>query len=331
MTGTDPLSLSVVVPTYNEAERIETCLASIFETCQAAEAVETFEVTLVDSNSTDRTIERATDYPITVLEIPDDDLTTPGAGRYVGTHYADGDAILFVDGDMELAEGWLPEAIAHVREDGVAAVDGHLDDVPENVTLEERDAVRGVALYDADALASVGGFDPFLDSLEDIHLGYELNGEGYRLLRLPVVAAHHPASDVVTETFRRWDRGYARGTGQAIRKSLSSPRLVAKYVYLVRYRLVIGGWLGVGVASLATGAGVLLWLVISAVGFGFVAAKREGVVDAAAWIVYKATLIVGLVLGLLDEPKPRGRFPIERVEVLTEGPIHDGSTAVAES
>lgn len=331
MTGVDPLSLSVVVPTYNEEERVEACLASIFEICQAAEAVGTFEVILVDSNSTDRTVERATDFPITVVEIPDDDLTTPGAGRYVGTHYADGEVVLFVDGDMKLAEGWLPEAIAHVRADGVAAADGHLDDVPADATLEERDSVRGVALYDADALASVGGFDPFLESLEDIHLGYELNAAGYRLVRLPAVAAHHPGSDMVTETFRRWNRGYSLGNGQAIRKSLSSPRLAAKHVYRIRHRLVIGGWLGVGVGSLATGAGVLPWLVISAVGFGSVAAVRGSVSDAAVWIGYKVSLIAGLVVGLFDEPKPRDRFPIERVEVLTEGPVHDGSTPFAES
>lgn len=329
MTGTEPVSLSVVVPTYNEEARVETCLESVFDACRAADAVGTFEVILVDSNSTDRTVELATEYPITVLEIPDDDLTTPGAGRYVGGHRAEGDAVLFVDGDMEVAEGWLQAAIEHVREDGVAAVDGHLDDVPEDAGLETRESVRGVALYDADALADTGGFDPFLESLEDVHLGMELNAAGYRLLRLPLVAAYHPGSNMITETFRRWEHGYSRGGGQTLRRSLSSPRLALKHVHRMRYRLVLAAWLAAGAASLATGAGVVLWLLGSVVGFAVVVSERDGVVDAAAYIAYKLSLLVGLVLGFLDEPKPRDAFPMEQVETVAVGTVHDGNSAEA--
>lgn len=318
----DEVSLSVVVPTYNEEAHVEACLESVFRACASTEAVETFEVVLVDSNSTDATVELATDYPVTVLQIPDDDLCTPGAGRYVGTHHADGDAVLFVDGDMEVAGDWLPGAVAHLREEGVAAVDGHLDEAPEGAALEERESVRGVALYDADALAAVGGFDPFLESVEDVQLGYELNAAGYRLLRVPTVSAHHPGSDVITETVRRWRNGYSRGNGQAIRRSLSSPQLVAKHVYRMRFRLVIGAWLGLGILSLATGVGALAWLVGSALGFRKIASERDGVVDAAGYVLYKLTLLVGLVLGLLERPTSPEQFPLDRIERVAEGGVH---------
>jgi GT2 family glycosyltransferase len=321
------LPLSVVVVTHNEEERIRECLESVFATCRP---LEEFEVLLVDSNSDDRTVERAMEYPVTVLRIPDDDLTTPGAGRYVGGKYADGELILFVDGDMVLTEGWLTEAMDLVREEGVAAVDGHLDEVPDDAETEPVDSVRGVALYDAEALRSVGGFDPFLESVEDISLGYDLNAAGYRLLRLPVVTAHHPGTTIVSESFRRWRKGYTRGNGQAIRKSLSSPRTVAKHVYRMRQRLVIGGWLGVGAVSLATGVGVLPWLALSVVGFGFVATKRDGPKDAAVYCLYKASLLFGVALGLLAEPKPREAFPLERVEPLEEGPVLEGSSALSD-
>lgn len=331
MTGTEPLSLSVVVPTYNEADRIEACLDSVFDACRAADAVESFEVVLVDSNSTDRTVELAREFPITVLEIPDDDLTTPGAGRYVGTRYVDGESILFVDGDMVLEDGWLPQALEYVADDGAAAVDGYLNEPPAHAEVREVDSVRGVALYDADALESVGGFHPYLESVEDIHLGFELNAAGYRLLRLPRVAASHPVADTISEPIRRWRRGYTRGTGQALRTSLTSPRLLPKHLYRIRFRLVLGVWLALGAASLASGGGVLVWLVLSVAGFGAVAAVRGGVSDAATWVGYKLSLLVGLVIGLFDEPDSPDRFPVERVEVLTVGPVHDGSTADTES
>lgn len=327
MTGDGSPPLSVVVVTRDEEERVGACLESVFETCRAADAVDAFEVVLVDSNSRDRTVERAREFPVTVLEIPDDDLTTPGAGRYVGTRHVDGEAILFVDGDMVLEAEWLPEALAHLEREGVAAVDGHLNDVPADAEVRTVDSVRGVALYDTDALESVGGFDPFLESVEDIHLGFELTAAGYRLVRLPRVAATHPAGGTLSEPFRRWRRGYTRGTGQAIRRSLASPRLLWKHLYRIRHRLALAAWAALGVASLATGAGVLAWLALSVVGVGVVAAARGGVTEGVAWVGYKASLLVGLVVGLLDEPTPPERFPTERVAVLAEAPVHDGSTS----
>lgn len=322
------LPLSVVVVTHNEEERIGACLESVFEACRTVEA---FEVVLVDSNSTDRTVEMAREFPISIVDIPDDELTTPGAGRYIGTRYVDGDAILFVDGDMILADGWLPEALEYIREDGVAAVDGHLNEAPAGGSVQEVDSVRGVALYDRAALESVGGFDPFLESVEDIHLGFELDAAGYRLLRLPRLVASHPTAETISEPFRRWRRGYTVGTGQAIRRSLGSPRLLSKHLYRIRFRVVIGAWLALGGASLATGGGALMWLALSVVGFAAVARRRGGTASAGRWVFYKTSLLLGLVLGLLDQPRPRESFPMDRVEVLAEGPVHDGSTTLAES
>jgi hypothetical protein len=91
----------------------------------------------------------------------------------------------------------------------------------------------------------------------------ELTVAGYRLVRLPRIAATHPAAETLSEPFRRWRRGHTRGTGQAIRRSLHSPQLLSKHLYRIRHRLVVAAWFALGVASLATGAGVLQW-------FGFV-------------------------------------------------------------
>lgn len=325
--GEESLPLSVVVVARDEEDRIRECIESVFSACSG---IETFEVLFVDSNSSDRTLERAGEYPVTVLRIPEDRLTTPGAGRYVGTAHADGDAILFVDGDMALTDEWLPAAMARLREPGVAAVDGHLNDVSEDASTRDVDSVRGVALYDAAALRSVGGFDPQLAAVEDIHLGYELDAAGHRLLRLPTIVARHPSREPLREPLRRWRRGYARGNGQAIRKSVRSPRLLAKHVYRVRHRLVVGAWCCLGVASLATGAGVLAWLLATALGFTVVTEKRGGPTEAVVYLLHKVSLIFGLALGLLDEPKPDGWFPLDRVEVVADGPVHRGTVAPLE-
>lgn len=312
-------ALSVVVVTYDEADRIRTCLDSVFDAC---EAVPDVEVVLVDSNSTDGTVERALEYPVTVRRIADDDLTTPAAGRHVGTQYASGDRILFVDGDMELADGWLPRALERLAEPGVAAVDGHLNEPPEHDEVRAVDSVRGVALYDAGALAAVGGFDPSMQSVEDVDLGYRLTAGGHRLERLPVVAAHHPPGDVLTEPLRRLRLGYMRGSGQALRRSVRSrsPRVFAMHLYRVRHRLVMTGWLLLGfLAAVATPA-LLLWAAGTLVGVG-VLVRRFGVLGAVSFLYYKGLSTVGLVLGFLERPDPPGAFPLEAVETVAEAPV----------
>lgn len=312
-------SLSVVVVTYNEADRVRTCLESVFDAC---EAVPDVEVVLVDSNSTDGTVERALEYPVTVLRIPDDELTTPAAGRHVGTRHASGDRILFVDGDMELADGWLPRALERLEEPGVAAVDGHLDEPAEDDEVRTVDSVRGVALYEADALEAVGGFDPFMQSVEDVNLGYRLTADGYRLERLPEVAAHHPPGDVLTEPLRRLRLGYMRGSGQALRRSMRSrsPRVFAMHLYRVRHRLVMTGWLLLGFLALVATPALLAWTLGTLVGVG-VLVRRFGFLGAVSFLYYKGLSTVGLVLGFLERPEPPGSFPLEAVETVAEAPV----------
>jgi len=101
------LPLSVVIITQNEEDQIETCIQSIFAACRSVSA---FEVVLVDSASTDRTVERAREYPVTILRIPEEHASN-GAGRFVGDQVARGELVLHVDGDMTLTETWLPRAI----------------------------------------------------------------------------------------------------------------------------------------------------------------------------------------------------------------------------
>lgn len=323
-TGEGSPQLSVVIVTYNEEARVRACIESVLEACRS---LTEFEVIHVDSNSTDRTVEYAAEYPITVLRIPSDDLTTPGAGRYVGTRVARGETILFVDGDMTLEGAWLSRAREHVRDDGVAAVDGHLNRPSEDTTVREVDSVRGVALYDAAALRSVGGFDPQLRSLEDIHLGFLLTAAGYRLLRLPEVAASHPEGSTLHEPFRRWSRGYAFGPGQVLRRSARSPELLAKYIWRFRYRLGTLVWLCAGAMALAVGPVALFGWALLSMGAVAVVVSRRGIFGAIEFGTQQLLGIAGIVVGLRDRPRPHESFPIETVEVVTEGPIHTGSTS----
>ncbi len=347
-----PLELSVVIVTYNEQDRISACIESVIAaSCDLAE----FEVILVDSNSTDRTVEIASAYPITILQIPDDELTTPGAGRYVGTQAARGELVLFVDGDMIVERDWLARALAIMQneqdsamqaeqesamqaelgvaasgEQGVgpvAAIDGHLNEPAPSGSITTVDSVRGVALYRREILQSVSGFDPSLESLEDIHLGFELTVAGYRLLRLPAVAASHPSRSSVTEPIRRWRQGYMVGTGQAIRKSVHSPALLGRHLFRLRHRLGLLAWLCVGAATALTPLLFAFWLGLSVLASGVLVTKL-GVRGGMRFLLGKLLGIVGLIRGVFVSPQPPAAFPLERVETCQLGPVQPSTSAV---
>jgi len=307
--------LSVVIVTYNEGERIETCLDSVLAATRDRDA----EIVLVDSNSTDDTVERAAAFPIAIYRITDDRVTTPAAGRFVGTGFTSGDRVLFVDGDMEVRSDWLDRALAVLdTHPDVAGVDGQLNTPAESDAIETVDSVRGVALYRRSALDRVGGFDPFLRSVEDIHLGFEVRAAGYRCCRLPEVAAEHPERQGLAEPLRRWRRGYAVGPGQALRRSLSDPGLLGQHLARMRYRLALAAWTVLGIATLAVPGATTLWIVGSAVALAGLAISR-GPGDAIQILVSKGLGLVGIARGVAMGVRPRSAFPMGVVECVQSG------------
>jgi len=324
-TTTRP-ELSVVIIAYNEEDRIEACLDSVFAACRT---VGTFEVILVDSNSTDRTVARASNYPITVLRIRSDSLTTPGAGRYVGTQAARAETMLFVDGDMALTETWLPHALTYLKTHAdVAAVEGCLNHSTQTEITEVKE-LGGFVLCDAGALAEVGGFDPYLRSNEDIDVGLQLTTNGYRLVRLPEVSARHHTEKAIREPLRRWQRGYYLGPGQMIRKWQTTPTVLRYLVRRQRYKLGVLAWVSVGIVSGFISLLFVWWVLLSVVLFSVIAAKI-GVRGAATFLFAKSLGAAGLLVGLMQPTPNPETFPLSEVEVVTTGEVLSGADLAAE-
>src|SRR5439155_26492731 len=75
-----PMTLSVVLIARNQARNLDRLVQSVLREAPGAETV------LVDSRSTDETVERALEYPIRVLRLREGSALSPAAGRYVGFH-----------------------------------------------------------------------------------------------------------------------------------------------------------------------------------------------------------------------------------------------------
>ncbi|MFC7205401.1 glycosyltransferase [Haloferax namakaokahaiae] len=316
--ATDP-TISVVIPTLNEEENIETCLDSVFDALQDGPS---FEVILVDSNSEDSTVERARQYPITVLQITEDDLTTPGAGRYVGWKVANGDLLLFVDGDMQLTGDWVRDAHDTIEsEPNVSGVDGYLD----RATSAEREsvnAINGVMLYDAAVLDEVETFDPFLQGYEDIILGFQLRAAGYDLLRLPIVSATHARPYEISQLKRRWNNGYMYGLGQVVRKSLTSPKilklLLIRNLMFVLFLLLFS----VGVATFVVSRILFVGWVLMATSLFLADSLWEGPSFAAERWIRNGISWYGFCRGFLMTVRAPSEFPLDAVETIADGTTH---------
>ncbi len=112
--------VSVVVIGKNEGTRLERCLISIHK--MHCEGFRT-EIIYVDSGSTDHSIELADSLGATTVALTSEHPTA-ALGRNVGWHLAQGDLVLFLDGDTVLDPNFVAHSLADLDEN-IAIVWGH--------------------------------------------------------------------------------------------------------------------------------------------------------------------------------------------------------------
>ncbi|MDG5761546.1 glycosyltransferase family 2 protein [Natronococcus sp. A-GB1] len=252
----DDIGLSVVVVTYNEEEHIADCLDSIFRYCEPYLS----EVIVVDSNSTDSTTNIASNYPITLLQITEEQYASPSAGRYVGTQYAQEDYILFVDGDLTLSSEWLPLAFQQFNENSeLGGISGHLNSISGDNSDSEVRYIKAVMLFKREALKEAGTFHPFLTGAEDYELSFRIKKLNYQLMKLPVIVAQHPKKDKIKEPVRRFSNNYVSGLGQTLRLHYKSKDYILFHFWRIKKRLLIFSFIISGFPTLIYRRAFRIW------------------------------------------------------------------------
>ena len=110
-TGSSRLSVSVVVPTLNEATRLPTLLKALRAQTQAP-----CEVIVADAGSQDQTAEIARRAGAVVVP-----GGKPGQGRNAGARAASGDLLLFLDADVDPPPDFIEKMLAEFVEKGCVA------------------------------------------------------------------------------------------------------------------------------------------------------------------------------------------------------------------
>ncbi|MBU1628368.1 glycosyltransferase [bacterium] len=101
----EPL-LSVIIPVYNRARYLESCLGSIFTS-----DYKDFEVIVVDDGSDDNSAEAAKKFDLKIIR--HEENKGAGAARNTGSKEARGEILVFIDSDTTI----YPDTLKRIKED----------------------------------------------------------------------------------------------------------------------------------------------------------------------------------------------------------------------
>ena len=210
--------LGIVAIGRNEGERLERCLRSLAGPARV--------IVYVDSGSTDGSVAFARAQGCAVVELDPAQPFSAARARNEGLRRLlelepGAELVQFVDGDCELAAGWLEAATAALRADATLAVvcgrrrERHpeaslynrLCDLEWDTPVGEALACGGDFLARAAALAQVGGFDARVVAGEEPELCLRLRRAGWRIRR---IAAEMTLHDAAILRFGQWWRRMIR-------------------------------------------------------------------------------------------------------------------------
>jgi hypothetical protein len=248
-----------------------------------------------------------------------------------------------MDGDMELAAGWLEQAVPFLMEHPeLAGVAGYRHDIHirDGKIIHEQDYGRhpqghpieaqffaGNALYKRSALEQVGGFNPYIISDEEPELCMRLRHAGYKLVRLPYLMCNNYTLPVKSWDYfvRRFRTNLWLGHGQVLRYHLKTGLL---WTYLKERGTYIIYLIGI-LISIASLLLTLLsgnisffegWVLIVGVLLAVYWVKKRSLRETFLSIAHQSFATYGAVRGFLITPISPEEYPTDAEIIQLSGP-----------
>ena len=221
---------SILVLTRNEAQNIGACLTAVYAQKHAGP----FEVVLVDSGSTDSTVEVARQFPVRIEQISGSAFHHSRTRNFAAS-LAQGDVLVFLVADaIPVSEDWLQGLLNNFDDPGVGAVYGRQMPKPES-SLERQDALdtiygtqrivkdpahrngMGYRFYHfSDVNAAIRRsvweavrFPEELKVFEDLGIAKLILDGGWKIVYEPRAAVYHSHNHTTVGLFKRYfDIGY---------------------------------------------------------------------------------------------------------------------------
>jgi len=230
-------AVAVVVIGRNEATKLGRCFASVRAFDYPADLI---ELIYVDSGSSDNSIAIARRCGARVISLTEPPFSA-ARGRDVGWRATTAPYVLFVDGDCEIASGFVSRALTVFADPKVAVIFGQLAEyssgdsfIQDNLAMQfhglpvgPSTLMGGNHLNRRSALEDVDGYDTYWESMENADLGRRLWRRGYLVVRIDEpMALHHSR---ICDWRRLLRRGFRYGYGDS--------RFMARFPSeLLRYR-----------------------------------------------------------------------------------------------
>lgn len=263
-----PLTVSVVIVTYNGWSWLRECLASLAPQVRPGD-----EVIVVDNGSSDGIVENlAREFPWVVVVEAGSNLGF-AAGNNLGVQRASGDVLLLVNNDIVAEPGFVSalleplEARPEVGAVAATMVFANDPDVVASAGIEVYDnglaldrglgrrraefeagaavfgASAGAAAYRRTAFEAAGGFaEPFFMYLEDVDLAWRLRLLGWEAVHAPGAVVRHVYSASAREASPFKRRLLARNRLWVLVRCLPRPLLRRCWWRAVRYDLMAAGY-----------------------------------------------------------------------------------------
>jgi len=187
-------TISIIIPAYNEAKSLPKCLNSLV----SQKTQHQFEVILVDNNSTDNTSQVAQTFQSKLnLKIVKETIKGRGSARKTGFDQALADLILSTDADTILPHNWIEDLTKPFVDPKIVATTGpcKITDCRPNINQRFNFLQpKFMHLYRLayghywlsgfnfairkDIYKKSGGFNPHINGLEDIDLGFRVRKLG---------------------------------------------------------------------------------------------------------------------------------------------------------
>ena len=253
------LRTSILLLTKNDVEGVCACLQAVF----SQENAGPFEVVVIDSGSTDGTLDAVRQFPVRLEQIPPESFHHARTRNLAGRH-AKGEFLVFLSQDaVPASTNWLHAMLSNFADPSVAAVYGR--QLPKRgSSMERQDALntlygehkivkdpasqngRGYLFYhfsdvNAALRRSVWQSAPFPENLkvfEDLGIAKLILDAGWKIAYEPAAAVFHSHRHSTVGLFKRYfDIGYtlkqlniwdAPGTRKSMVRELS--RLFARKI-----------------------------------------------------------------------------------------------------
>lgn len=235
------MKVSIIIRTYNEQKHLGELLKSI--SIQNIEVMEQ-ETIIVDSGSTDNTLDIAEQFGCRILHIRQEEFSY-GRSLNIGCDAATGNALVFISGHcMPTHSKWLLTLVEPLGKDDIVYTYGsQLGDSTSKLSEQQIFAKYypeqsklpqdGFFCNNANAalLKSVwmeNYFDEKLTGLEDMHLAKRLVSQGYKIGYVAEAPVYHIHDESWSQVRRRFER-------EAVALQHIMPEIHVNFMDFIRY------------------------------------------------------------------------------------------------